>query len=73
MEYRIRCSIVKATFIGQDGQPHTKLIAANEIIAFDHDDPSDDEMQDTLDQRLGLKNPGCIFQYKAVFEKERVK
>ncbi|MDP1624672.1 MAG: hypothetical protein Q8L64_02775 [bacterium] len=72
MKYRIRCSRVKATCVGKDEQLHPKYITADEIIVFDHD-PSDEEIQNALNERLFIKNPGCMFQYKEVFEKEIVK
>lgn len=72
MKYLIQCSRVKATCKGPDGLLHTKFIAADEMISFDHD-PSDDEIQDALNYHLFRKYPDCMFQYEDVFIKKLVK
>jgi len=77
MVYRICCKKVEVFYSGPEEQILTKFIQADEKIIFEHDPPSHEDIHNKLDERLRNKYqtiyPGCMFTYKDIFKKERVK
>jgi hypothetical protein len=68
MKYRIR-STAKATWLGQNSQPLTKIIHVDEILEFEHE-PSDEEVQRAFEKHSAYAQ--YSLQWIELFEVKKI-